>query len=51
MKLCAIMVVDYALAWGAELVMKYFFADNQPKAICDRRVDQMVVEGEREKVE
>ena len=38
------MVVDYGLAWGSELVMKYFFADNQPKAICNRREDQMVEE-------
>ena len=43
------MVIDYALAWGAELVMKFFFADNQPKAICNRREE--VVGEERLKVE
>lgn len=32
-RLCFTMVVDYGGAWIAEIVLKYLFADNQPK-VC-----------------
>ncbi|KAM0749614.1 hypothetical protein T439DRAFT_314935 [Meredithblackwellia eburnea MCA 4105] len=35
-RLCVTMVLDYGGAWLAEIVLKYLFADNQPKAMITR---------------
>lgn len=39
-QLCLIMVVDYGGAWIAEIVMKYFFADNKPKPLITRGLER-----------
>ena len=33
------MVLDYGGAWLAEIVLKYFFADNQPKPLITRGIE------------
>ncbi|GAA5974104.1 hypothetical protein JCM11641_003436 [Rhodosporidiobolus odoratus] len=35
-RMCAAMVLDYGGAWVADVVLKYFFADNQPKPLITR---------------
>lgn len=34
------MILDYGGAWIAEIIMKYFFADNHPKAIITRGIER-----------
>lgn len=49
------MVLDYGGAWLAEIVMKYFFADNQSKPIItqgiERREARRIEEGRVAKAE
>lgn len=39
-QLCAVMVLDYGGSWIAEIVLKYFFADNQPKPVITRGIER-----------
>ncbi|ORY90726.1 hypothetical protein BCR35DRAFT_299290 [Leucosporidium creatinivorum] len=39
-QLCTVMVLDYGGSWIAEIVLKYFFADNQPKPVITRGIER-----------
>lgn len=47
----AVMVLDYALCWLIEIVLKKGFSDFRPRDIAERRVDQLQREAERKAVE
>jgi len=34
------MILDYGGSWLAEIVLKYFFADNQPKPVITRGTER-----------
>ncbi|KAL8291698.1 hypothetical protein RQP46_001956 [Phenoliferia psychrophenolica] len=40
LRLCMVMVLDYGGAWIAEIVLKYLFADNQPKEMITRGIER-----------
>ena len=40
MKLCIVMILDYGGSWIAEIVLKHFFADNQPKPVITRGIER-----------
>lgn len=45
------MVLDYGFAWIVEIIMKYFFADNHPKALITRGLERREARREIERVE
>ncbi|GAA5826152.1 hypothetical protein JCM11251_007183 [Rhodosporidiobolus azoricus] len=50
-RLCIVMVLDYGGAWLADIVLKYFFADNHPKPLITRGRERREARREAERRE
>lgn len=50
-KMTASMVLDYALCFVIEKVLKYYFSDFRPRDIAERRPEQLEREAKRKAIE